>query len=222
MSKKIRTIHTVSEATAGALAPLDPPALPTITRSEANRKLKERAQELYHQAKAQREEGIRQFEAEFGRSDRIDAALLHDLQNLQVRFAAISARQMRYGYGTEPKVSKFTRQLGEIIGELSAHMATERAMELFAPVNERDYLGMSGSVGQKGLDESVLAGYQVVDDPRGARNVTPTVISGAQEVCLHENVEPYEDEPERGVCSDCGEDFAFRGGALATESGEAA
>lgn len=203
----------------GGLASIDAPSLPTLTRSEANRMLKERAQELFHQARAKREEGIRQFEADFGRSDRIDAGLLKDLQNLQVRFAAISARQMRYGYG-EPKVSKFTKQLGDIIGELSAHLATERAIELFAPVEERDYLGISGSLGRKGLDESILTGYQIVDDAKGPRNVTPTVISGDEQICLHETVEPDEEDPSRGACADCGETFVFRGGTIACEDGE--
>jgi len=68
-----------------------------------------------HQARAHRENGIRQFEAEFGRTDRIDASLLRDLQNLQLRFAAISARQTQFGSAGEPKVSRFTRLLGEMI-----------------------------------------------------------------------------------------------------------
>jgi len=28
---------------------------------------------------------------------------------------------------------------------------------------------------------------------------------------LHTNVEPYEDEPTRGACLDCGEEFGLRG-----------
>lgn len=191
-----------------AIATVDAPALPAITRSDANRMLKQRAQELYHEARAKREECIRQFEAEYGRADRIDHTLLKDLQNLQVRFAAIAARQSRYSYGNEPKVSKFTRQLGELIGELSSHLATERALELFAPVDERDYLGTGGTIGRKGLDESVLAGYNVIDDPKGPKNVTPTTVDEEDEqVCLHDNVEPYGDDPIRGACAECGEEF---------------
>jgi paraquat-inducible protein B len=136
-----------------AIATVEPPALPTISRSEANKLLKQRAQELYHDARSQREERIRQFEAEYGRADRIDHTLLRDLQQLQARFAAIAARQFKFGSETEPKVSKFTKQLGDIIGELSSHLATERALELFAPVEERDYVGMGGTIGRKGLDE---------------------------------------------------------------------
>ena len=191
-----------------AIAPVEPPALPTISRSEANKLLKQRAQELYHDARSQREERIRQFEAEYGRADRIDHTLLRDLQQLQARFAAIAARQFKFGSETEPKVSKFTKQLGDIIGELSSHLATERALELFAPVEERDYVGMGGTIGRKGLDESVLAGYNVVDNPLGPKNVTPTPVDEEEdEICLHDSVEAYEDDPERAACVDCGKEF---------------
>ncbi len=191
-----------------ALATIEPPALPTISRSEANRMLKQRAQEIYHEARVQREDRIRQFEAEYGRADRIDHTLLRDLQHLQTRFAAIAARQFKHGTGNEPKVSKFTKQLGDIIGELSSHLATERALELFAPVEERDYVGMGGTIGRKGLDESVLAGYTVIDDPLGPKNVTPTPVDDEEEeICLHDEVEPYEDDPARAACVECGKEF---------------
>jgi hypothetical protein len=197
-----------SESNGTALAMIEPPALPTISRSEANKLLKQRAQELYHEARADRDERIRQFEAEYGRADRIDHTLLRDLQHLQTRFAAIAARQFKYGAETEPKVSKFTKQLGDIIGELSSHLATERALELFAPVAERDYVGAGGTLGRKGLDESILTGYNVVDDPLGPKNVTPTPVDEDEdEVCLHEDVEPYEDDPSHGACAECGEEF---------------
>jgi hypothetical protein len=189
-----------------AIATIDPPSALTITRAEANRMLKARAQERYHEARAHREEGIRNFESEFGRSDRIDAVLIKDLQNLQLRFAAIGARHQRHGYGSEPKVSKFTRQLGEIIGELSAHVATERALELFAPVEERDYLGVGGTLGRKGFDESLLVGFHILDETV-PKNVTPTVDDDG-DVCLHEEVEPYEEDPRLVVCTACGEEFA--------------
>jgi hypothetical protein len=130
-----------SNSSGTALATVEPPALPTISRSEANKLLKQRAQDLYHEARAEREDRIRQFETEFGRADRIDHTLLRDLQHLQTRFAAIAARQFKYAGDYEPKVSKFTKQLGDIIGELSSHLATERALELFAPVEERDFVG---------------------------------------------------------------------------------
>ncbi len=197
-----------SNSNGTALATVEPPALPTISRSEANKLLKQRAQEIYHEARADREERIRQFEAEYGRADRIDHTLLRDLQHLQTRFAAIAARQFKYGADNEPKVSKFTKQLGDIIGELSSHLATERALELFAPVEERDYVGAGGTIGRKGLDESILAGYNVVDDPLGPKNVTPSPIDEDEdEVCLHDDVEPYEDDPSRGACAECGEEF---------------
>jgi hypothetical protein len=197
-----------SNSNGTVLATVEPPALPTISRSEANKLLKQRAQELYHEARAEREDRIRQFETEYGRADRIDHTLLRDLQHLQTRFAAIAARQFKYGGDNEPKVSKFTKQLGDIIGELSSHLATERALELFAPVEERDYVGAGGTIGRKGLDESILGDYKVVDDPVGPKNVTPTPIDEeAAEVCLHDDIEPYEDDPSRGACAECGEEF---------------
>lgn len=197
-----------SDSNGTALATIEPPALPTISRSEANKLLKQRAQELYHEARSERDERIRQFEAEYGRADRIDHTLLRDLQHLQTRFAAIGARQFKYGAEPEPKVSKFTKQLGDIIGELSSHLATERALELFAPIAERDYVGAGGMIGRKGLDESILAAYSVVDDPLGPKNVTPTPVNeDDDEVCLHDDVEPYEDDPSHGACTECGEEF---------------
>ncbi len=197
-----------------AIATIEAPALPTITRSEANRLLKQRAQELFHEARTQREERIRQFESEYGRADRIDHTLLKDLQHLQVRFAAIAARQFKYGHDTEPKVSKFTKQLGELIGELSSHLATERVLDLFAPVQERDYLGIGAIVGRKGLDESVLDCYSVVDDPLGPKNVTPTSIDDVNDqVCLHDEVEPYDDDPARAACAECGQEFELTASA---------
>src|SRR5882724_4489081 len=88
MSKK--PTKTADSANVGStIAVVNPPGLPTITRVEANRMLKQHAQELFHTAREQREENIRQFESEYGRTDRIDQSLLKDLQNLQVRFAAI-------------------------------------------------------------------------------------------------------------------------------------
>jgi len=208
-----------SDSNGTALATVEPPALPTISRSEANKLLKQRAQEIYHDARAERDERIRQFEAEYGRADRIDHTLLRDLQHLQARFAAIAARQFKYGADNEPKVSKFTKQLGDIIGELSSHLATERALELFAPVEERDYVGAGGTIGRKGLDESILAGYNVVDDPLGPKNVTPSPIDEDEdEVCLHDDVEPYEDDPSRGACTECGEEFDLAANANAEDA----
>lgn len=206
-TRKSSASHT-SPSKGTAIAPVTP-ALPTITRSEANRLLKERAQERFHNARAERDERIRHFEGEFGRADRIDAALLKDLQHLQVRFAAIAARQHRHGSSTEPKVSKYTKQLGDVIGELSAHLATERALELFAPVEQHEYVGVGSTIGRKGLDESVLDGYTVVDDPTGPKNAAPTIDEDDEQVCLHEDVQPSEDDPTRGFCEDCGEEFGL-------------
>ncbi len=77
-------------------------------------------------------------------------------------------------------------------GAVSAHLATERALELFAPVQQADYVGWNGSgVGPKGQDDTLLAGYEIVDDPLGAQNVVPTADEDG-EVCLHTEIEPYE------------------------------
>lgn len=192
-----------------ALATIDaaPPAR-QITRSQANAMLKERALELYHEARTQREEQIRTFESEYGRIDRIDHTVLADLQRIQARLAAISARQQRASTTNgEPKVSKQVEMLGQLVGSISAYLATERALELFAPIQQSDYVGWNnGGVGVKGHDESVLAGYEIIDDPLGPKNVTPTVDDDG-EVCLHSDVEPYDDEPTRGSCTECGEEF---------------
>jgi hypothetical protein len=187
-----------------------PPAALQITRAEANARIKARALELYHAARAQRDEHIRAFEAEYGRADRIDHTILADLQRIQARLAAIAARQQRANAsGGEPKVAKFVDQIGTMIGAVSAHLATERALELFAPIQQADYVGWNGGgVGPKGQDEELLAGYEIVDDPLGAQNAAPTVDDDG-EVCLHTDVEPYEDEPTHGACLDCGEEFAL-------------
>lgn len=134
-----------------------------------------------------------------------------DLQRIQARLAAIAARQQRANAtGGEPKVAKFVDQTGMMIGSVSAYLATERALELFAPVQQADYVGWNGSgVGPKGQDDTLLAGYEIVDDPLGAQNAAPTVDDDGA-VCLHTDVEAYEDEPTRGACVDCGEEFGLR------------
>ena len=72
-----------------------------------------RALELYHNARTQRDEHIRAFEAEYGRADCVDHTLLADLQRTQARLAAIAARQQRSNAsGAEPKVAKFVDQIG--------------------------------------------------------------------------------------------------------------
>ena len=94
-------------------------ALPQITRARANEILKARAVELYHQARSAQQHEQRAFEDQFGRADRIDAPLLAELQHLQMRFAAIAARQQRQPSGNEPKVNRFVKALGEIIGDVT-------------------------------------------------------------------------------------------------------
>jgi hypothetical protein len=220
MSRKTKTngsstsLATISNA---------PPAAQQITRAQANELLKARALELYHVARTERDEHIRAFEAEYGRADRIDHTVLADLQRIQARLAAIAARQQRASTtGGEPKVAKFVDHIGTMIGSISAHLATERALELFAPVQQADYVGWNGgAIGPKGHDDSVLAGYEIVDDPLGAENATPTIDEDG-EVCLHTEIEPYEDEPSRGACAACGEEFGVRvASSVDGESGEA-
>lgn len=179
-----------------------------ITRAQANELVKARALELYHEARTHREEQILAFESEYGRVDRIDHTILADLQRIQARLAAISARQQRTSVASsEPKVSKHVEILGQLVGSISAYLATERALELFAPVQQSDYVGWNGgSVGPKGQDESVLTGYEIVDDPLGPKNVTPTADEDGG-VCLHTEIESYEDESSRGACIECGEEF---------------
>jgi len=105
---------------------------------------------------------------------------------------------------------------------VSAHLATERALELFAPVQQADYVGWNGSgVGAKGQDEALLAGYEIIDEPLGAQNATPTVDEDGA-VCLHTEIEPYDDEPTRGACVDCGEEFGLRGSPADCDAADAA
>ena len=184
----------------------EPPALPTMSRSDANKLLKQRAQDLYHEARAEREERFRQFEAEFGRADRIDHTLLRDLPRLQTRFAAIAARQFKYaGDDDEPKVSKFIKQLGKIIGELGSRLATEHAFELFAPVEDET---SSGPAARSAARASMIDPSQLQRHRRSARpeeRDADADLPGADEVCLHGEEEPYEEDPSRGACAECGE-----------------
>jgi len=199
-----------------ALATIDAaPLARQITRAQANALLKSRALELYHEARTQREEQIRLFESEYGRADRMDHTVLADLQRIQARLAAISARQQRSSSTNgEPKVSKQVEMLGQLVGSISAYLATERALELFTPIQQSDYVGWNnGGIGPKGHDQSVLAGYEIVDDPLGPKNVTPTAGEDG-EVCLHAEIEAYEDDPEHGACVECGEEFGLRTSAV--------
>ncbi len=112
MSRKAKS----NGSTALAMVATAPSAL-QITRSDANARIKARALELYHEARTQRDERIRAFEAEYGRADRIDNSVLTDLQRIQARLAAIAARQQRANAtGGEPKVARFVDQIGMITG----------------------------------------------------------------------------------------------------------
>jgi len=192
-----------------------PPTKRTITRTQANDILKASAVEKFHAAKRKQEASRAEFEAAFGRTDRIDDGLLRDLQALQMRFAAINARQHASSshYG-EPKVSRFVSQLGTMIGDISAHLATDRALQLFEPVRESDYIGYAGSaVGPRGLDENALSEYDIVDDVRVNANAEAEEIEDGpyedddEGPCLHQNLVAL-DENEK-VCADCDESFTI-------------
>jgi hypothetical protein len=210
MSNKNQAKNAAAEIVASSI-----PALRTITRSEAKKLCLGRAIECYNEAQAVRNANIRTFEAEHGRCDRIDASLLHELQRLQLRFAAIAARQQRsHSYG-EPKVSKYVEQLGVMLGSVSAHLATDRALELFAPVNKAEYVGWDGKeAGDKGHDESVLEGYVVVDDEDGSAEEEPDEEGDA---CVHHRIEPLAENPNRGICVDCDEEFPLRSASETTQ-----
>jgi len=71
--------------------------------------------------------------------------VLADLQRTQARLAVITARQQRSNAsGAEPKVAKFVHQIGTMISSISAHLATQRALDPFAPVSQADYVGWNG------------------------------------------------------------------------------
>ena len=77
-------------------------------------------------------------------------------------------------------------------------------MELFTPINERDYLGYNRKdLGEKGRDESVLAGYVIVDDEPSSDE------SELEGPCVRHEIEPIEDEPGRGICVHCDQEFAL-------------
>jgi hypothetical protein len=82
-------------------------------------------------------------------------------------------------------------------------------MELFATVDESAYLGYGNKIGEKGLDESVLVGYEIVDDKRGAIDVGQNRDDEGG-VCLHQRIEAYEEDPASGTCVECGEEFLLR------------
>ncbi len=71
--------------------------------------------------------------------------------------------------------------------------------------------GWNGNgVGPKGHDSTLLEGYTIVDDPAAPASAEPTVDEDG-DVCLHERIEPFEDEPGVGACQQCGEEFPLRG-----------
>ena len=88
----------------------------------------------------------------------------------------------------------------------------------FAPVSQADYVGWNGgAIGAKGHDDSILSDYEIVDDAHGATNAVPTIDEDG-EVCLHAEIEPFEDESSRGACTDCGEEFAINTDSLRGDS----
>lgn len=91
---------------------------------------------------------------------------------------------------------------------INAHLATELSLKLFAPISQAGWNG--GAIGPKGHDDSILSGYEIVDDARGAANAVPTIDEDGEN-CLHAEIEPYEDEATRDACIECGEKFRLRG-----------
>src|ERR1035441_4699307 len=79
-----------------------------------------------------------------------------------------------------------------IVGDVSAHLTT--AVTLFEPIREQDYIGYNGGIGARGMDESVLAGYAIVDDaPAQTRDEHG-------EVCLHQDIQDSDDRPVPRYC----------------------
>jgi hypothetical protein len=108
-------------------------------------------------------------------------------------------------------VNRFVKALGEIIvGDVTVHLATDNALELFATIEEREYLGYNGSLGTKGYDPSVLERYRIVEDPKIVTPVVPAESDG-ETVCLHEEIEAFEDDPTHGACNACLAEFEMRG-----------
>ena len=100
-----------------------------------------------------------------------------------------------------------------MIGDVTVQIATDNALELFAPVNEHEYLGYghgsNGTLGAKGYDPSILEGYEIIDGPKPtahAASVAEHDVMG-DEVCLHAEIVPNEDGAILGTCSDCGDEF---------------
>ncbi len=176
--------------------------------------------ELYQDARSAQQHQQRDFEDQFGRADRIDAALLAELQHLQMRFAAIAARQQRQPSGQRAQSQRFVKALGEIIGDVTVAVASETepwnsSRQSTSTITSATH---NGSLGRKGYDESVLAQYHIVDDPKPIAPTHDRDDDPDEPVCLHETVEPDEDEPTRGTCADCGAEFDLTRARRRTES----
>ncbi|MGD0476022.1 MAG: hypothetical protein ABSB70_22765, partial [Candidatus Velthaea sp.] len=172
-------------------------ALPHITRAQVNQMLKARTVELYQDARSaqqqqQQQQQQRDFEAQHGGADRIDAALFGELQHLQLRLAAIAACQQRQLSGQEPKVNKFVRSLGEIIvgGCHRSALQRESLGAIHANRRARVTSATNGSLGRKGYDESVFAQYHIVDDPQRTASAQDSGADPDEPLCLRETVEP--------------------------------
>ena len=183
-------------------------ALPQITRARANDILKARAVELYHQARSAQQHEQRAFEDQFGRADRIDAPLLAELQHLQMRFAAIAARQQRQPSGNEPKVNRFVKALGEITGTSRSHLPQTEPWNSSRPSTNTitSATAITAPSAAKATTSPCSHSIASLTIPNPSRQRTIRD-DDPDEVCLHEAVEPDEDEPTRGTCADCGAEF---------------
>ena len=155
----------------------------TITASQAHQLVLIAATERFQNAQTEQTRLQTEFTEKYGASDRIDAALLNEVQRLQMRFAAIAARQAaernHYGTAKEPRAAKTVAKLGEIIGDLTVYIATEQVEPLFRPVREEDFLGdrhdrEQRRVGRLGYDPRVLEGKTIIPDQKPAEGATGT------------------------------------------------
>jgi hypothetical protein len=111
---------------------------------------------------------------------------------------------------------------------ISIGVYSEEATRLFAPSDEHEVFtpvpipGHADSLAllRRASAESVYALERLFAAPEGQYGRRELVfdgdnrerlLMGLNPVCLHETVEPYEDEPTRGACADCGADFDLTG-----------
>lgn len=129
---------------------------------------------------------------------------------VQLKITLIGLLQKRSFWGI--KSSYQSERAGGRIpdnGDITVHLATDNALELFAPIEEHDFIGYgrdSGAVGRTGYDPSLLEGYNVIDEPKPTSPLSLTS-DDDKYLCLHRSIEAYQEDPQQGACADCGEAF---------------